>query len=460
MSEGSGSVKVYVLVVFREPDQPHRSPVNQHHRGSVNHHHRGSPNPHPRGASNHHNRGASNHHNRGASNQEYRGSIIKSDSDEDSDLPMILPGVDRSKLYGDEQRLLERIELEKGYDVGKLQLSEKWQRVYDNNPHLREVFMNRRSIEKFDKDFTKENRVLSPPSQQSANSNVNMTPKKYSTTEHWGQRKLLLTEIEFLTNYGSDDEYTVIYAGAAPGSHIPYLSSLFPKLDFFLIDDKEFSIKPAGKIQIRAEKFTNDLAKRYSSSNPKLIFICNVHTFRAQADGQNDVKEDMENQMNWFTLMKPHVSLLNFRLSHQSGKTQYLKGHQIIEPWASKRSTECRLVVKKDAKMIDYNYRDFEDDLVYFQNVTRVMYYKHNMDDVDSQGLDHCYDCRAEIFILQEYLTKVQKVKADDNLKAATAVMSSEISEQLDDKKRPKFINVPRTLAVIPKKSTVISTNV
>jgi hypothetical protein len=113
-------------------------------------------------------------------------------------------------------------------------------------------------------------------------------------------------------------------------------------------------------------------------------------------------------------------------------------------------------VVKKDAKMIDYNNQDFEDDLLHFQNITRIMYYKHNMDDVDNEGLDHCYDCRAEIFILQEYLTKVQKVKSESNLKTSTATMSREISEQIEDRKRPKFISVPRTLAVIPKKSTVV----
>lgn len=34
---------------------------------------------------------------------------------------------------------------------------------------------------------------------------------------HWGQRKLLLSEIEFLTLYGEDGMW-VVYAGAAPGT--------------------------------------------------------------------------------------------------------------------------------------------------------------------------------------------------------------------------------------------------
>ena len=39
--------------------------------------------------------------------------------------------------------------------------------------------------------------------------------KKY--IRHWGQRKLLLSEIYFLTKYG-DKSFNVVYAGAAPGN--------------------------------------------------------------------------------------------------------------------------------------------------------------------------------------------------------------------------------------------------
>ncbi len=39
---------------------------------------------------------------------------------------------------------------------------------------------------------------------------------------HWGQLKLLLSEIEFLTPY-YECNYLVVYAGAAPGVHVPIL---------------------------------------------------------------------------------------------------------------------------------------------------------------------------------------------------------------------------------------------
>jgi len=56
---------------------------------------------------------------------------------------------------------------------------------------------------------------------------------------HWGQRKLLLSEIEFLTHY-SDLSTLVVYAGAAPGSHITMLADMFPKHNFILYDPNDF----------------------------------------------------------------------------------------------------------------------------------------------------------------------------------------------------------------------------
>lgn len=52
---------------------------------------------------------------------------------------------------------------------------------------------------------------------------------------HSGQRKLLLTEIEFLTCCANDADF-VIYAGSAPCEKLPVLLGLFPKLKFLLVD--------------------------------------------------------------------------------------------------------------------------------------------------------------------------------------------------------------------------------
>src|SRR5437868_821867 len=63
----------------------------------------------------------------------------------------------------------------------------------------------------------------------------------------WGQRKLLLSEIEFLTIYWNAQEIPdpiVVYVGAAHGNHIPLLSEMFPSFEFHLYDPAKFNIEP------------------------------------------------------------------------------------------------------------------------------------------------------------------------------------------------------------------------
>ena len=50
------------------------------------------------------------------------------------------------------------------------------------------------------------------------------------TCLHWGQRKLLISEIEFLTKYSRKND-TILYIGAAPGIHINILIHLYVKKD-------------------------------------------------------------------------------------------------------------------------------------------------------------------------------------------------------------------------------------
>jgi hypothetical protein len=53
---------------------------------------------------------------------------------------------------------------------------------------------------------------------------------------HWGQRKLLLSEIDFINRINNNNQNDnnlfgiIIYAGSSPGSHLTLLMELFPKL--------------------------------------------------------------------------------------------------------------------------------------------------------------------------------------------------------------------------------------
>lgn len=62
--------------------------------------------------------------------------------------------------------------------------------------------------------------------------------KNYINTNcHLGQRKLLLTEIEFFSRFiPFDSDNIVIYAGSASCEHLPIILDMFPRLKFILID--------------------------------------------------------------------------------------------------------------------------------------------------------------------------------------------------------------------------------
>ena len=349
-----------------------------------------------------------------------------------------------SQLYADEKRLLERMQFEVTFDMKSLCLSPDKQKLYERNPHLRELFVNYEPIQRREDTFSRDNRVLLISS--SFSSDGRFDAKKPSTLEHWGQRKLLLTEIEFLTNFGLEDQYLVIYVGAAPGIYMEYLSSLFPDLRFRLFDTKKFALRPTSKIEVRPEPFSDQIAKRYGAEKKKILFICNVRTFNDKANPDLLLVEDMQTQRNWCELLQPHASLLNFRPLVREEKMKYLQGDLIIEPWASKRTTECRLVVMKNAKSTSYNTRKFVDAMQHFHYVDRLMYYENDMDHVETEGLDHCYDCRAEIFILNEYLGKGRKFPSNMSIRKEIARMSQEISVKIEDPSRPQFLARPRTL--------------
>ena len=318
--------------------------------------------------------------------------------------------------------------------------------------------MNEEKIQKHKDPFTAANRLLTigfePPGGNRFDS------RKYNTTEHWGQRKLLLTEIEFLTNYGLDESYLVIYVGAASCVYLEYLSSLFPDLYFRLYDTKRIPVRQTNRIEIQSEPFSDQLARRYAVDKKKILFICNVRTFGETSNPDSLVMRDMQSQKTWCEVLQPQASLLNFRLILSEQKTKYFQGDLVIEPWASKRTNECRLVVTKTSRSINYDTQKFLNSLQYFHHVDRVQYYDHDMDSVATEGLDHCYDCRAEIFILHEYLTKVKRYHSNTEIRKEIARMSHAISEKIEDPTRPQFLARIRTLNIADNQKTSFWTTI
>jgi hypothetical protein len=266
---------------------------------------------------------------------------------------------------------------------------------------------------------------------------------EYKTVLHWGQRKLMMSEIEFLTR-GYFSECKVIYAGAAPALHIPFLSKLFPLVTFELYDPEKFLIEETEKIKLHNEFFTDDTAKQYAGQN--VLFISDIRNsemceyFKDKNLVEDLVKKDMESQKRWTKIMKPILAMLKFRLPWEDGTTRYLKGKIYLPIWGPQTTTETRLICEGGdyEDEIEYDNRLYESQMFYYNIGTRVACYQHlpefGITTVPGEGLDHCYDCTSEVRTLNEYVNrfgvdKFIKEKITDDIRCkCIAIISRSIS--------------------------------
>lgn len=253
---------------------------------------------------------------------------------------------------------------------------------------------------------------------------------------HWGQRKLLLSEIEFLV-YFWDPKHTpnpiVVYAGAACGDHIPILPTLFPQIkELHLYDPAPFSISATDKIHIYQRLFTEDDARTWSKRDD-VLFISDIrtgdHTKMSSDDNERAIIRDMELQKAWVEIIQPAQAHLKFRLPYSDFDKEYMKlhyfdGHVLLQPWAPHTSTETRLVPKKDEgeyKMRDWDAVVYEEQLFYHNTVYRShQLYKNPFNKllerrkrkknpcipIHPPELSNDYDSLAEVYILQAYFRK------------------------------------------------------
>ncbi len=260
-------------------------------------------------------------------------------------------------------------------------------------------------------------------------------PIEERSTLHWGQRKLTIMEYGFLGDVlsqstGADEKALVVYAGAAPGRHIPDLAAHFPGVPFHLFDPAAFDplvldpqlqlnagITPLPHLEVHQCFFDEAWADVFrktvdDGAVKKLIFICDIRTAdpleQTKADVQVDVQKDMERQQAWCLRMRPYASLLKFRLPWAEGVTNYLRGEIRIQPWAPTTSTETRLVVKRNDldQQTEYDNRAYEEALAFHNTIGRVRLYDHGIPSGLIPGFDHCFDCALEASYLQGFLEK------------------------------------------------------
>lgn len=244
---------------------------------------------------------------------------------------------------------------------------------------------------------------------------------------HHGQRKLMLTEVLYLSMYGNLSN-TVVYAGAAPGTHILLLMDLFPRHKFILWDPVKFDRRlekiQSNNLELHNEYFTNDSANIYTGQN--VIFISDI---RSEVKGFEAFEAGVHNnnidQKNWIQIMNPVISSLKFRIPFtHKGPYLYLDGVVYMQPWAPEFSAETRLVTYGKNERF-YDPVLFENELYYYNNIVREFgHFPHQIDTNLVEGLCHCNDCCYEIHIWKIYLNlMVESKMSDEDIKRISDLM-------------------------------------
>lgn len=254
---------------------------------------------------------------------------------------------------------------------------------------------------------------------------------------HWGQRKLLFSEIEFLTNVSKHiclKECLIVYIGAANGIHLNIFPKLFKDIKFLLYDPKPFKINNETNFIIKTGVegfFTDEKINEVIeiADGKKIIFISDIRNEpsnnckNVQESWEHIIWDDMLKQQKWAIKMNAEFMLLKFRTPYGDSKNNekngyktdiddikdmiifkdenliqsnnewnqilYLSGDLYLQLYAPCRSTETRLFVSK-AKYTDeifsendgekylmklYDSLKYEKQMNYYNSVNRNLLY-------------------------------------------------------------------------------------
>ena len=201
------------------------------------------------------------------------------------------------------------------------------------------------------------------------------TPGKKLFEDHIkdGQRKLFIMELLFLKKYGHLSD-TIVYAGAAPGLHIPDLIDRFPTHKWILYDPENIPFRHKN-ITVKKEFFTTETARLYKGK--KYLFISDIRSLDPKKGLKTNIKvaneavvRDMEQQKEWVKVGRFIMSSLKFRMPWTDGTTTNLKGKLYYQPWTGEFSPELRLFTNgRDVKT--YNHKKIDDQMYYHNYVRR-----------------------------------------------------------------------------------------
>jgi hypothetical protein len=250
---------------------------------------------------------------------------------------------------------------------------------------------------------------------------------------HWGQLKLFLSEVEFLTKVleqvksaNINKQIVMVYAGAAPGHHIGFLQKLFPTIIFELYDPNNFVVKDNAKLHTHVQFFTDVDANYWASRTDIYLVFCS--DIRTEPATQENIVRNMNMQLKWWQIINPELSMFKFRLPWEEGITIYPVGEIYAQAFPGPTSSETRLIVKKNANLCEYDNKQYESACFYHNTVTREKKYTCKLGklNIGRDKLDNCYDCVSFVNIMENYLKVVGRKTLD--LRKIIIAVQQEIS--------------------------------
>lgn len=274
---------------------------------------------------------------------------------------------------------------------------------------------------------------------------------------HLGQRKLCMSEVLALNHFlsAADEKCVVVYAGAAAGQHIPFLSRLYPGATFELYDPAPFKMVGADpeRLHVHNVFFTDEVAASWAGKCD--VFICDIRLVNP-GGGQNNMRAfevqvgaDMAAQDRWSRLIRPRLGCcLKFRppfldeeWSRIQGDTmEYIKGRVMWQCWPPAMSAEGRLIVEAQdsaAPPMTYDVRAHENKCYAHNAVTRP--WARFADVVPGlkdlvPGFDGGFDCTLEALAWKDYCALPGALAA--SVAACMNALTKAIQQRLDGRHR------------------------
>lgn len=209
---------------------------------------------------------------------------------------------------------------------------------------------------------------------------------------HWGQRKLMLSEIDFINriedDHGINKKIAFVYPGAAPGNHLLFLMELYPKVDMFVWDPREFhqflmtSDRNRRKLETTRHHYKNrvymnpelnsedyntwyttfknpDYSKQLGFFNDKSIAYFNKH-YRAKYDLVclvSDIRLHVYNAARELAFIEDERTKYKHGIRLRLGNRDYHRDMQLQQDWHVKLDPDYSLLKFKLFNRIDIDYK-------------------------------------------------------------------------------------------------------